>query len=422
MAVGHDLAVTVQLREAGRQLGDRNQHGAVDAGNLVLVRLAHVDHEQIGVFVPFLFQVLRRDLRAVVRRLGPDAAERLVVDQPGDGRVGPAHRAVRLFRSLELAELQLEGVEQDETPDQRLTHAQNQLDGLHRLNRPDDPGQHAEHTAFRAGRHEPRRRRLRVEAAVTGALCRVKHGGLAFEAEDRSVHVGLAEQHARVVHEVARREVVRPVRDDVEVANDVERIVRRQPRLERLHAYIGIQVVDTLLGGLELGYADGGRPVQHLALEIGLVDDVEIDDAQGADARRGEIQRGWRPQSARGHEQLQQLADVAAFQLERVAAADVGAQRRGNQYRDCHTAFRSSMVMDSSANVPRSSARTQLFGSPARPAPTPTMTYESHGHAWSRSNAESAGGWSGWVRNTPITSCPSLSRRDSARPHQDLSL
>src|SRR5689334_10554701 len=94
-------------------------------------------------------------------------------------------------------------------------------------------------------------------------------------------------------------------------------------------------------------------------------------------------------------EPLQQLADVSPFQLERVATAHVGAQRGGNEYRHCHTAFRSSMVMDSSSNTPRSSARTQLFRSPARPAPTPTMTYESHGHAWSRSNADGAGGWSG---------------------------
>src|SRR5256885_4178009 len=88
MAVRHDLAMAVQLAEAGRQLGERNQHGAVDAGNLVLVRLAHVDHEQIGVLVPLLFQVLRRDLRALVRGVGPDAAERLVVDRAGDGGVG----------------------------------------------------------------------------------------------------------------------------------------------------------------------------------------------------------------------------------------------------------------------------------------------------------------------------------------------
>src|SRR5205807_3889789 len=117
-------------------------------------------------------------------------------------------------------------------------------------------------------------------------------------------------------------------------------------------------------------------------------------------------------------ELLQQLADVPPFQLERVATAHVGAQRRGNQYGHCHTAFRSSMVMDSSANVARSSARTQLFGSPARPAPTPTMTYESHGHACSRSNAEGAGAWSGWEWYTPITSSPSRSRRSCARRNE----
>src|SRR5438105_7926541 len=89
---------------------------------------------------------------------------------------------------------------------------------------------------------------------------------------------------------------------------------------------------------------------------------------------------------------LQQLAHVSPFQLEHVATAHVGAQRRGNQYGDCHTAFRSSMVMDSSANVPRSSARTQLLGSPARPAPTPTRTYESNGHARTRTNASVAVG------------------------------
>src|SRR5205823_7527332 len=121
-------------------------------------------------------------------------------------------------------------------------------------------------------------------------------------------------------------------------------------------------------------------------------------------------------------ELLQQLADAPAFQLECVATAHVGAQRRGNQYPHCHTAFRSSMVMDSSSNTPRSSARTQLFRSAARPAPTPTMTYESHGHAWSRSNADGAGGWSGCEWYTPITSSPSRSRRSCARRNESGSI
>src|SRR5690349_22193002 len=87
-------------------------------------------------------------------------------------------------------------------------------------------------------------------------------------------------------------------------------------------------------------------------------------------------------------ELFQQLADVARFELDGVTTADIRPQRCGNQNGHCHTAFRSSMVIDSSSNPWRSSARVQLFISSARPARTPTITYESHGHAWSRSNAE----------------------------------
>src|SRR5256714_7899798 len=157
-----------------------------------------------------------------------------------------------------------------------------------------------------------------------------------------------------------------------------------------------------------------GRVALRQVPDVAIVH-VHVDEAAQAAVLRKQV--ALEP-GVLAREALQQLADVSAFQLERVAAADVGAQRRGNQYRDCHTAFRSSMVMDSSANVPRSSARTQLFGSPARPAPTPTMTYESHGHAWSRSNADGAGGGAGCERYTPITPSPPRSRRPRARPDQ----
>src|SRR5213593_4481698 len=76
---------------------------------------------------------------------------------------------------------------------------------------------------------------------------------------------------------------------------------------------------------------------------------------------------------------LQQLPDARALELERVAPIYIGAQRRGDQDFHCHTAFRSSIVMASSSNARRSSARTQLFSSPARPCATATMAYESHG-------------------------------------------
>jgi len=38
--------------------------------------------------------------------------------------------------------------------------------------------------------------------------------------------------------------------------------------------------------------------VNDLALQVGLVDDVEVDDADGANARGGELQQGGRSQAS----------------------------------------------------------------------------------------------------------------------------
>src|SRR5438094_138158 len=73
-------------------------------------------------------------------------------------------------------------------------------------------------------------------------------------------------------------------------------------------------------------------------------------------------------------EPLEQLPHAGALQLECIAAAHEGTQRRRDQDCHCHTAFRSSLVICSSAKLPRSSARTQLFNSVAVPRLTPTIT------------------------------------------------
>ena len=76
--------------------------------------------------------------------------------------------------------------------------------------------------------HQPGRRRLGIQAAVARAAGRREHRRLAFEAEDAAVDVRLPQQHAGVVDEVARGEVVGAVEDDVVVAEDVERVRRRE--------------------------------------------------------------------------------------------------------------------------------------------------------------------------------------------------
>ena len=173
-----------------------------------------------------------------------------------------------------------------------------QLDRLECLDAADDPRQHAEHAAFGAARHESRRWRLGVEAAIAGAFLRVEHRRLSLEAEDAAVDIRLAEQHAGVVDEIARGEIVGAVHDDVVLADDVERVLRREPRLVGLHVHVGIEIGEASLGRLELRRAEGGGAVDDLPLEVGEVHHVEVDDPDGADARRGEIERQRRAQSA----------------------------------------------------------------------------------------------------------------------------
>ncbi len=51
------------------------------------------------------------------------------------------------------------------------------------------------------------------------------------------------------------------------------------------------------------GRPDVGRPEEDLAVQVRLVDDVEVDEAERADAGGREIQRGRRAEAARADEQ-----------------------------------------------------------------------------------------------------------------------
>ena len=55
---------------------------------------------------------------------------------------------------------------------------------------------------------------------------------------------------------------------------------------------------DRLLGRHGLGLPDVGLPVDDLALQVGLVDLVELRDAERADAGRGQVEQGRAAQAA----------------------------------------------------------------------------------------------------------------------------
>ena len=75
-------------------------------------------------------------------------------------------------------------------------------------------------------------------------------------------------------------------------------------------------------GGLDLALADAVGRVDDLALQVADVDDVEVDEADGPDARRGEVERGRRTEPAGADEQR-----LRAEELRLAGRADLGDQQ-----------------------------------------------------------------------------------------------
>ena len=141
--------------------------------------------------------------------------------------------------------------------------------------------------------HHAGGRRLGVEVAVLRAVLGPEHGDLALEAVDRAPDVRLAEQHRGVVDQVAGREVVGAVDDEVVAGEDLEHVVVVEPRVVHDHVHVRVDLEHRVARRLGLRPADVALAVDDLALQVRLVDGVELDDAERADAGRGQVeQRG----------------------------------------------------------------------------------------------------------------------------------
>src|SRR5437588_2936236 len=297
LAVNDRLAPLFNLRLPVDDLPERDEFRCGDARDLVLVRLAHVYDLNTLAAVEPLFQLRRTDLfhlsrllRFVrLRRRRAQSAELLVVNQLAYRRRLPAHGARRVFPQLQLAEAKLPRVEQEQTIDERVASAEYELDRLVRLYRADDAGQHAEHSAFGARRDEAGRRRLWIKATVARAPRGPENARLPLEAKDRAVDVRLAREHARVVDQIACREVVCAVNDNVVIAYEFQRIVARQTRLVSLYLHVRVDVAQTVARRLDLGPPNVLRAVHDLSLQVRRVNHVEVNDAERADARRRKV-------------------------------------------------------------------------------------------------------------------------------------
>src|SRR6266849_6191362 len=296
---------------------------SVDIADLIFVRLAHVEDEEIIAVIETMLQFARSDFRnvqvAFVFFFTADAAKLVVIDELVYQAIRAAHRASFIFAQLQLAELQRHGVEQQQTAGERITFAENQLDGLHGLQRADNSRQYAKHAAFGATGHQARRRRLRIQASVARAIGHAEDGHLPFKAENRAVDIGLAEKDAGVVHQIARGKIVGAVDDDVVILEKFQRVFAGEFHLVSGDLNVGIEIREARAGSFRFWLADVAGAKGHLALEIGVVHDIEVHQADVADARGGEIEPKRRAESTGADEQ-----HFGGFELELTVHADFG--------------------------------------------------------------------------------------------------
>ena len=126
----------------------------------------------------------------------------------------------------------------------------------------------------------------------------------------------------RVVHEVARREVVGAVHDHVPPGlEDPVDGLGRQALAERHDLDVRVQRLDPAPRRVGLRLAERVGRVRDLALEVRLVDDVRVNDSEPPDARRSQVEGGRRAQPTCADEQYPRVE-----QLQLALLADLGDQ------------------------------------------------------------------------------------------------
>ena len=101
----------------------------------------------------------------------------------------------------------------------------------------------------------------------------------------------LPEPDAGVVEDVSRRKVVRRPGDDVVGGEDLARVREAPARAACVTTLtFGFRSLEPLRGRFQLRPAEVLRPVEDLPLEVRLLHDVEVDEAERPDPRRREIE------------------------------------------------------------------------------------------------------------------------------------
>ncbi|BDZ49558.1 hypothetical protein GCM10025867_17990 [Frondihabitans sucicola] len=273
---------------AGRS-ESRGEDIARDRSDRVLGGLAHVEQHEVVAPLRSLdqagFEVVGRDRRGLGGPGGDGRARSPSILRPR----GPSSRRAD---EPALTPRSAESVDGHDSPEQRFAGTRDELEHLGRHDRPHGAAERAEHPDVGARFVPPVCGRLRVEIAVVdvAVVGRSVPEDTDLPVEPRHAPPDDGESAARglVGDEIARVERVAAVEHDVVVVEDRG---ARGVEPERVHAngHVAVDGAHPVGGGAGLGRPDLIGPVEDLALKVGDVHSVVIDDSQDAHTALGEI-------------------------------------------------------------------------------------------------------------------------------------
>ena len=146
--------------------------------------------------------------------------------------------------------------------------AQQNLDGKGGLHRPEHAGHSTQHANFVAGLNRAGRWRVGMEVPVRGPCGRFKKRQATFETMHGGVNPWRIEQRTRVVDEVACRDQIGAVNDEVMAFEQGQGVARVQARDMDMNVEIGVKVKHALRGHFGLVASNVFCAIDDLPLKV----------------------------------------------------------------------------------------------------------------------------------------------------------
>ncbi len=133
---------------------------------------------------------------------------------------------------------------------------------------------------------------------MAGAEIGLEGRELAVERGEGGGDQRLAGGKAGIGQQIAGGEIIAAIGDEIVARDELGGVRRSELDLVRLDADLGVDRRDRLARALDLGHADAVAGMGDLALQVGQVDAVVIDDAERADPGRREVEEERRAEPA----------------------------------------------------------------------------------------------------------------------------